>query len=160
MLNNVKIILVAICCILLTHYSQANPPKQLACWHCSSETIGAEDFCDITFDEDNIPRQEMMKEHNISVLRNCTSTTHSDHERPVCRKTVEKINGKTITKRFCYYTNKSDSLEHCMEEPTENNVERIFCQDCLTDQCNGVGQQLATWLSQLLPIVLAKLVRS
>ncbi|XP_053959747.1 uncharacterized protein LOC129249264 [Anastrepha obliqua] len=156
--NSLKIFLAGISLILLMHCSQANQPRQLECWHCSSETIGAEDFCDVTFDEDNIPRPEVMKEHNISVLRNCSSTTHSEHERPVCRKTVEEINGKTITKRFCYYTNKSDSLEHCMEELTENNVKRIFCQDCLTDQCNGGGQQFVSWLSQLLPLVLAKAV--
>ncbi|XP_036329265.1 uncharacterized protein LOC118741404 [Rhagoletis pomonella] len=157
--SNLKICFTGICFILVALHCQANQPRQLECWHCSSETIGAEDFCDVTFDEDNIPKPEVMKEHNISVLRNCSSTTHSEHERPVCRKTVEEINGKTITKRFCYYTNKSDSLEHCMEEPTENNVKRIFCQDCLADQCNGSGQQLATWLSQLLPLALAKAVR-
>ncbi|CAD6999472.1 unnamed protein product [Ceratitis capitata] len=111
--------------ISITVMSITDLPRQLECWHCSSETSGAEDFCGVTFDEDSVPSSEMMKEHNFNVLRNCSSTTHSEHERPVCRKTVEEINGKVVTKRFCYYTNKSDSLDRCMEDPPRNNVVRI-----------------------------------
>ncbi|SPP79594.1 uncharacterized protein LOC117581802 [Drosophila guanche] len=110
--------------------------RHLQCWHCSSDTIGAEDFCDVTFQEDNIPT-ELIKERNINLLRSCNSTINSDHERPVCRKTVEENNGKIITKRFCYYTNKSDPVELCNVTSPEKNVRRIFCEDCLTDRCNG-----------------------
>ncbi|XP_012156904.1 uncharacterized protein LOC101460307 [Ceratitis capitata] len=159
MQNELKIVLGGVCLILVLHYSQADLPRQLECWHCSSETSGAEDFCGVTFDEDSVPSSEMMKEHNFNVLRNCSSTTHSEHERPVCRKTVEEINGKVVTKRFCYYTNKSDSLDRCMEEPTENNVVRIFCQDCQADRCNSADNHVAAWLGQLLPLFLAKYVR-
>lgn len=158
MQKDLKIVLGGICLILAVHCSKAES-KQLECWHCSSETIGAEKFCKESFDEDGIPDPEVRKEHNINVLRNCSSTTNSEHERAVCRKTVEEINGKPVTKRFCYYTNKSDSMDRCMEEPTEKNVVRIFCQDCPTDRCNGVGKQLATWLSQLLPLFLVNSMR-
>ncbi|XP_039952128.1 uncharacterized protein LOC120769279 [Bactrocera tryoni] len=158
MQKDLKIILGGICLILAVHCSKAEP-KQLECWHCSSETIGAEDFCKESFDEDGIPDEEMRREHNINVLRNCSSTTNSEHEQAVCRKTVEEINGKVVTKRFCYYTNKSDSLDRCMEEPTEKNVVRIFCQDCQKDRCNGAGKKFITWLSQLLPLFLANSMR-
>jgi len=63
--------------------------QHLQCWHCSSDTIGAEDFCDVTFQEDNIPT-DLIKERNINLLRSCNSTINSDHERAVCRKTVEE----------------------------------------------------------------------
>lgn len=66
--------------------AQQQPPLQ--CWHCSSDTIGAEDFCGDEFKEDNIPT-ESLKERNLSVLRNCNSSIASEHERAVCRKTVE-----------------------------------------------------------------------
>lgn len=128
----------------------------LQCWHCSSDTIGAEDFCGTEFRESDIP--DLLKERNISILRSCNSTINSEHERAVCRKTIEKskytitmtlifemkrikttsspVNGKEVVKRFCYYTNKSDTVDHCIKEPTEKNVVRIYCEDCLTDKCN------------------------
>jgi len=34
------------------HTAHENQP--LKCWHCASDTKGAEDFCDVTFQEDNI----------------------------------------------------------------------------------------------------------
>ncbi|XP_037711448.1 uncharacterized protein LOC119548330 [Drosophila subpulchrella] len=120
----------------ITAGNEQREKQHLQCWHCSSDTIGAEDFCDVTFQEDNIPT-DLIKERNINLLRSCNSTINSDHERAVCRKTVEENNGKLITKRFCYYTNKSDPVELCNITSPEKNVRRIFCQDCLTDRCNG-----------------------
>ncbi|KAH8377234.1 hypothetical protein KR093_004333, partial [Drosophila rubida] len=128
--------------------STAHENQHLQCWHCSSETSGAEDFCDVTFQEDNIPH-ELIKERNIKLLRTCNSTINSDHERPVCRKTVEESNGKVITKRFCYYTNKADPVHLCNMTSPEKNVHRIFCEDCLTDRCNGAGP-LGAFFSALL----------
>uniref|UniRef100_A0A1A9WL41 Protein sleepless n=1 Tax=Glossina brevipalpis TaxID=37001 RepID=A0A1A9WL41_9MUSC len=119
-----------------TAYAMGAGYQYLQCWHCSSDTRGAEDFCGTEFKESNIPT-DLLAERNLSVIRHCNSTIHSDHERAVCRKTIEEMNGKTITKRFCYYTNKSDPLDHCNTEITEKNVRRIFCQDCLSDKCNG-----------------------
>ncbi|EDV33409.1 uncharacterized protein Dana_GF20964 [Drosophila ananassae] len=116
--------------------NEQNNRHHLQCWHCSSDTYGAEDFCDVTFQEDNIPN-DLIRERNINLLRTCNSTINSDHERPVCRKTVEENNGKIITKRFCYYTNKSDAVDLCNITTPDKNVRRIFCQDCLTDRCNG-----------------------
>ncbi|XP_073822361.1 target of wit [Musca autumnalis] len=121
---------------LKTEAAEPNPNNRLQCWHCSSDTVGAEEFCGEVFNEDNIP-VDLLKERNLSVLRACNSSIKSEHERPVCRKTVEEINGQTVTKRFCYYTNKSDTLTHCMDDPTEKNVHRVFCEDCLTEKCNG-----------------------
>jgi len=43
----------------------------------------------VTFQEDNIPT-DLIKERNINLLRSCNSTINSDHERAVCRKTVEE----------------------------------------------------------------------
>ncbi|EDW46396.1 uncharacterized protein LOC6618209 [Drosophila sechellia] len=120
----------------ITAVNEQHQKHHLQCWHCSSDTIGAEDFCDVTFQEDNIPT-DLIKERNINLLRSCNGTINSDHERAVCRKTVEENNGKLITKRFCYYTNKSDPVELCNITSPEKNVRRIFCEDCLTDRCNG-----------------------
>lgn len=58
-------------------------------------------------------------------------------------------NGKLVTKRFCYYTNKSDPVELCNVTSPEKNVRRIFCEDCLTDRCNGAAR-LATLLAAIL----------
>ncbi|KAH8419267.1 hypothetical protein KR222_002060 [Zaprionus bogoriensis] len=140
-------------CLLATAYNiQANEHQPLQCWHCSSDTIGAEDFCDVTFQEDNIPT-DLIKMHNINLLRTCNSTINSDHERPVCRKTVEEINGKIITKRFCYYTNKSDLVHLCNSTNQEKNVQRLFCEDCLTDRCNGSARLAALLAAILLPVL-------
>ncbi|KAH8249515.1 hypothetical protein KR032_010149 [Drosophila birchii] len=132
---------------------QHHQRQHLECWHCSSDTIGSEDFCDVTFQEDNIPT-DLIRERNINLLRSCNSTIHSDHERPVCRKTVEENKGKIITKRFCYYTNKSDPVELCNITSPEKNGRRIFCEDCLTDRCNGayMGASLMEFVL-LLPIL-------
>lgn len=63
-------------------------------------------------------------------------------------------NGKLITKRFCYYTNKSDPVELCNITSPEKNVRRIFCEDCLTDRCNGayIGTSLMEF-ALLLPLL-------
>ncbi|XP_030383325.1 uncharacterized protein LOC115630803 isoform X2 [Scaptodrosophila lebanonensis] len=82
-------------------------------------------------------------------MRSCNSSINSDHERAVCRKIVEDSNGKRITKRFCYYTNKSDPVELCNVTSTEKNVQRIFCEDCMTNLCNA-GTQLASMLGAFL----------
>lgn len=66
-----------------------NPNARLQCWHCSSDTVGSEEFCDEVFQEDKIP-SELLKERNLSALRACNSSIKSEHERPVCRKTVEE----------------------------------------------------------------------
>lgn len=140
-------------CLLATAYNiRAHENKPLQCWHCASDTKGAEDFCDVTFQEDNIP-QDLIKERNINLLRTCNSTINSDHERPVCRKTVEETNGKIITKRYCYYTNKSDAVDLCNMTSPEKNVRRIFCEDCLTDRCNGAARMAAIFAAILLPIL-------
>uniref|UniRef100_A0A1I8P5N0 Protein sleepless n=1 Tax=Stomoxys calcitrans TaxID=35570 RepID=A0A1I8P5N0_STOCA len=133
------------------------PNAPLQCWHCSSDTAGAENFCGEEFSEDSIP-WDLMKERNLSAMRSCSSTIKSEHERPVCRKTIEEINGKTVVKRFCYYTNKSDTLNHCMDDPTEKNVRRVFCEDCLTEKCNGatmMGGNVLTSLFAAMTAVIA-----
>ncbi|XP_030555446.1 uncharacterized protein LOC115758808 [Drosophila novamexicana] len=143
-----KFIIAGFCLLASAYNIKAHEHQHLQCWHCSSDTIGAEDFCDVTFQEDNIPT-DLIKERNINLLRSCNSSINSDHERPVCRKTVEEYNGKIITKRFCYYTNKSDPVELCNVTTPEKNVRRIFCEDCLTDRCNG-----STRLAALLAVIL------
>ncbi|XP_037927212.1 uncharacterized protein LOC119661797, partial [Teleopsis dalmanni] len=135
----------------------AEKNKILECWHCSSDTIGSKDFCDTTFQEDNIPT-EILKDRRISVSRHCNNTINSMHERAVCRKTVEKINGETITKRFCYYTNKSDPLDHCQKDPTESSVQRIFCEDCETNKCNSAKKMGVMLGGVVLPVLVAKLL--
>ncbi|XP_065357478.1 UPAR/Ly6 domain-containing protein twit [Calliphora vicina] len=129
--------------ILTAVYKIKAVESHLQCWHCGSDTIGAEDFCGNEFMESNIP--DLLKDRNISVLRSCNSTINSEHERAVCRKTIEKINGKEVVKRFCYYTSKSDALDHCKNEPTEKNVRRDFCEDCLTDKCNDAFKFNISW---------------
>ncbi|KAM7352333.1 target of wit [Cochliomyia hominivorax] len=129
-----KIMIISLIVLTAVYKSKA-AESTLKCWHCSSDTIGAEDFCGNEFKESNIP--DLLKERNISVLRSCNSTINSEHERAVCRKTIEEINGKYVVKRFCYYTSKSDTVDHCRNEPTEKNVHRIYCEDCLTDKCNA-----------------------
>uniref|UniRef100_A0A1B0FFL9 Protein sleepless n=1 Tax=Glossina morsitans morsitans TaxID=37546 RepID=A0A1B0FFL9_GLOMM len=131
--------------------------QHLQCWHCSSDTKGAEDFCDTEFKESNIPT-DLLAERNLSVIRVCNSTIHSEHERAVCRKTIEEMNGKTVTKRFCYYTNKSDPLDHCNTEIIEKNVRRIFCQDCLSDKCNAAHKHdLNKMAATSITLIIAKI---
>lgn len=71
------------------HHLQPSSGSHLQCWHCSSDTIGAESFCGRDFKESNIPNDQF-KERNISVVRYCNSTIHSEHERAVCRKIIEE----------------------------------------------------------------------
>uniref|UniRef100_A0A1A9ZFI5 Protein sleepless n=1 Tax=Glossina pallidipes TaxID=7398 RepID=A0A1A9ZFI5_GLOPL len=106
--------------------------QHLQCWHCSSDTKGAEDFCDTEFKESNIPT-DLLAERNL-------------------------MNGKTVTKRFCYYTNKSDPLDHCNTEIIEKNVRRIFCQDCLSDKCNAAHKHdLNKMAATSITLIIAKI---
>ncbi|XP_068151263.1 UPAR/Ly6 domain-containing protein twit [Drosophila tropicalis] len=137
------------------HIQGVEQPRHLQCWHCSSDTVGAEDFCDVTFQEDSIP-EDFIRERNINLLRSCNSTINSDHEKAVCRKTVEEgANGKYITKRFCYYTNKSDPLELCNVTSPDKNVRRIFCEDCTTDRCNSAEHLMGIMIVTILMPFLA-----
>ncbi|XP_075153320.1 target of wit [Haematobia irritans] len=133
------------------------PNTPLVCWHCSSDTVGADEFCGSEFDEDKIPA-DYMKERNLNAGRFCNSTINSEQERPVCRKTIEEINGKMVTKRFCYYTNKSDDLKYCMNDPTEKNINRIFCEDCLTEKCNGARKMVGGSALTLIAVFMAKAI--
>ncbi|XP_023308592.2 uncharacterized protein LOC111690354 [Lucilia cuprina] len=137
-----KVMIISLVILTVVYKIKAAEPY-LQCWHCSSDTHGSEDFCGNEFKESNIP--DSLKERNISVMRSCNSTINSEHERAVCRKTIEEINGKQVVKRFCYYTNKSDTLDHCRNEPTEKNVNRVFCEDCLTDKCNNAFKFDISW---------------
>ncbi|XP_034100604.1 uncharacterized protein LOC117565549 [Drosophila albomicans] len=152
MTASMKYIIAGFCLLSTVRNIRGEERKPLQCWHCSSETAGAEDFCDVTFQEDNIP-QELIKERNINLLRTCNSSINSDHERPVCRKTVEESNGKVITKRYCYYTNKADPLYLCNMTSPDKNVRRIFCEDCLEDSCNGAGSLVSFLSALLLPLL-------
>ncbi|XP_055839820.1 uncharacterized protein LOC129907566 [Episyrphus balteatus] len=140
---------------VLANTNSTTPPGSTAathaleCYHCSSETIGSEQFCGRTFQKDSIP--ETLDKYNLSVVRSCTST--SEHLIPTCRKTVEEKNGNTITKRFCFYTNKSDSI-FC-NEPHDGS--RVFCQDCFTDKCNSAPHLFAQQLGFIfIPLLVAK----
>ncbi|XP_017848071.1 uncharacterized protein LOC108603622 [Drosophila busckii] len=146
-----KYIFAGLCLLLSTCNIRAHQHQALQCWHCSSATVGSDGFCGVTFQEDNIP-YEQLKESNSNPLRTCNSSINSDHERPVCRKTVDETNdGKLITKRFCYYTNKSDPVELCNMTKPDNNMRRIFCEDCLSDRCNGSARLAAILAAILLP---------
>ncbi|TMW48540.1 hypothetical protein DOY81_006372 [Sarcophaga bullata] len=149
-----KAMIMSLVILTLVYKVKAGTPLQ--CWHCSSDTAGSENFCGEEFQEGNIPEQ--LKDLNIVVTRNCNSTINSEHERAVCRKTIERTNGKTVVKRFCYYTNKSDALDYCRNEPTEKTVRRVFCEDCLTDKCNAGFRNGMSWAIFLTATALTTLV--
>ncbi|XP_055920345.1 uncharacterized protein LOC129951969 [Eupeodes corollae] len=144
MSKSTKLFVTGLCLIASISFNEA-----LECYHCSSETIGSEQFCGQVFREDKIP--ETLERYNLSVVRSCTST--SEHLIPTCRKIEEKRNGNIITKRFCFYTNKSDSI-FC-NEPHDGS--REFCQDCFTNKCNSASQLIAQQLGFILiPLLIAK----
>ncbi|KAL5279650.1 hypothetical protein ACFFRR_003943 [Megaselia abdita] len=144
--------------IVLAALTQIKGSNALQCWTCSSETIGAENFCGEIFREQNIP-EDIKKRNYLDVTKVCNKTgIHSDFIIPVCRKTVEEniLDGKITVKRFCYFTNKSDSLDQCKMDTIDQGVKRTFCQDCTTDRCNTASEIFTSIL--LVPLVLIKLL--
>uniref|UniRef100_T1H4J0 Protein quiver n=1 Tax=Megaselia scalaris TaxID=36166 RepID=T1H4J0_MEGSC len=62
----------------------------LHCWQCSSDTLGAEDFCGEVFKKDSIP-EDVQRRNYLDVTKHCNSSgIHSEFLIPVCRKTVEE----------------------------------------------------------------------
>lgn len=119
--------------------SEREKPKSIMCYECNSEY---DPRCGDPFNN-----------YTIGYV-NCSMKPKLDHvdvPPTLCRKTVQKVNGKIRVIRACgYYTDDRDDKE-CLKRSGTHEVQVKYCA-CTTDFCNTGSLPTQTLVLQLLSI--------
>ncbi|XP_012267569.1 uncharacterized protein LOC105692736 [Athalia rosae] len=109
----------------------------LRCWECSSNS--SPECGDPITDSEH---------HQRFHTKDCDATLSQhpySYEKSVCRKTVQRSNGKKVVIRACAipYPDERDITDGvCSTVPTASHITIESCHVCTTDLCNGAHSAL------------------
>ncbi|XP_020815216.1 uncharacterized protein LOC110189476 [Drosophila serrata] len=133
-MEKMLLLLGMLCCIQVT--------TALMCYDCNSEF---DPRCGDPFEPYSIGEVNCSKQEPLEHLKDKYKPT-------LCRKTVQKIYGKTRIVRGCGYIPDERTDAECVKRSGTHDVAAIYCS-CTKDLCNGANSPLAQWM--MLPVVFA-----
>ncbi|CAD7079963.1 unnamed protein product [Hermetia illucens] len=148
------LVLLAVLAVVSMHEVDA-----LRCWRCSSDATGG-NFCNDPFQGRDYTQNPSYQ----SALVECSypvggPSAFGPNAQPACKKTIQKVNDKTVVSRSCTWIDSNDTPKKCMTSPPNPSyVETLFCETCLTDECNGAAQYGPMAALILIPVAIARLL--
>ncbi|BFG04221.1 uncharacterized protein DMAD_03237 [Drosophila madeirensis] len=133
-MEKMLLLLGVLCCIQVS--------TALMCYDCNSEF---DPRCGDPFEPYSIGEVNCSKQEPLEHLKDKYKPT-------LCRKTVQKIYGKTRIVRGCGYIHDERTDVECVRRSGTHDVAATYCS-CTKDLCNGGNSLTAPWM--ILPLALA-----